>query len=70
MDYRDAFKKCSRCGGCLAHCPLYLATNREQYVARGKVELMENVALGNLKWNDRLAQIFSTCLLCGSCTEN
>lgn len=70
MDYSEVFKKCSRCGGCLAYCPLYLATNREQFVARGKVELMENVTLGNLNWNDRLADIFSTCLLCGTCTDN
>ncbi|MDN5323819.1 MAG: glycolate oxidase iron-sulfur subunit [Clostridia bacterium] len=69
-NYQEIFKKCSRCGGCQAHCPLYAETGREPYVARGKIELMENLEANNLEWNDKLAQIFSTCLLCGSCSEN
>lgn len=68
--YEEALKKCSRCGGCQAHCPLYSETGREPFVARGKIELLENIAAGNLQWNDKLAEIFSTCLLCGSCTDN
>ncbi|ATW27920.1 (Fe-S)-binding protein [Candidatus Formimonas warabiya] len=68
--YLDNLKKCSRCGGCQAHCPLFSATGREPYVARGKVELLDHVRSGNLQWNDKLAEIFSTCLLCGSCAEN
>jgi glycolate oxidase iron-sulfur subunit len=68
--YREMLNKCSRCGGCQAHCPLYTETGREPYVARGKVELIENLQGGNLEWNARLAEIFSTCLLCGSCSEN
>jgi len=69
-DYKEILKKCSRCGGCQAHCPLYYATGRESFVARGKIELVENLQSGNLEWNDSLAEIFSTCLLCGSCAEN
>lgn len=68
--YLADLKKCSRCGGCQAHCPLFLETGREPFVARGKVELLENVQAGNLAWNDKLAELFSTCLLCGSCGEN
>ncbi|KJS20121.1 MAG: hypothetical protein VR72_15815 [Clostridiaceae bacterium BRH_c20a] len=67
---KDILNKCSRCGGCQAHCPLYSETGRESFVARGKIELLENLQSGNLDWNDSLAEIFSTCLLCGSCTEN
>ncbi|MEL7566827.1 MAG: (Fe-S)-binding protein [Dehalobacterium sp.] len=62
--------KCSRCGGCQAYCPLYYETGREDFVARGKIELLDNVQTGKLDWNDKLAEIFSTCLLCGACTEN
>ncbi|MFZ7103045.1 MAG: (Fe-S)-binding protein [Peptococcaceae bacterium] len=68
--YQEILKKCSRCGGCQAHCPLFAETGREPYVARGKVELIENLQAGKLEWNDRLAEIFSTCLLCGSCSAN
>ncbi|KJS19569.1 MAG: hypothetical protein VR72_18115 [Clostridiaceae bacterium BRH_c20a] len=68
--YQDILKKCSRCGGCQAHCPLFAETGREPYVARGKIELIENLQASNIQWNDRLAEIFSTCLLCGSCSEN
>jgi len=69
-NYLDDLKKCSRCGGCQAHCPLFLETGREAMVARGKIELIENLAAGKLQWNDKLAELFSTCLLCGSCTAN
>ncbi|ATW23487.1 (Fe-S)-binding protein [Candidatus Formimonas warabiya] len=69
-NYAEILNKCSRCGGCQAHCPLYTETGREPFVARGKIELLENLQSGNLEWNDTLAEIFSTCLLCGSCTEN
>ncbi|SFG12683.1 glycolate oxidase iron-sulfur subunit [Desulfotomaculum arcticum] len=68
--YLQMIGKCSRCGGCQAHCPLYLETGREPFVARGKIELLDNLAAGKLVWNDKLAEVFSTCLLCGSCTEN
>jgi len=69
-NYLDELSKCSRCGGCQAHCPLYYETRREPYVTRGKIELLENLNTGKLTWNDKMAEIFSTCLLCGSCTEN
>jgi len=62
--------RCSRCGSCQAHCPLYLATGVEPLVARGKVELLEHLIEGRLEWNDKLAEVFSTCLLCGNCGDN
>ncbi|MDA8228167.1 MAG: (Fe-S)-binding protein [Desulfitobacterium hafniense] len=68
--YFKDLNKCSRCGGCQAHCPLFYETSMESYVARGKVELLENLRSGKIIWNDRLVDIFSTCLLCGACTEN
>jgi glycolate oxidase iron-sulfur subunit len=68
-DY-EGLNKCSRCGGCQAHCPIFAATGMEPYVARGKVELLENFQLDELKWNDKLADIFSMCLLCGACADN
>lgn len=69
-NYLKDIDKCSRCGSCQAHCPLFSELGREPYVARGKVELLDNLRSDKLVWNDKLADIFSTCLLCGSCTEN
>lgn len=68
--YFKDLDKCSRCGGCQAHCPLFYETGKEPYVARGKIELLENLRSGKISWNDKLANIFSTCLLCGACAEN
>ncbi|MEW6624649.1 MAG: (Fe-S)-binding protein [Bacillota bacterium] len=69
-NYFDSLNKCSRCGGCQAYCPIYYETSREPFVARGKIELLENLQSGKVVWNNKLSEIFSTCLLCGACTEN
>lgn len=66
----EMLSRCSRCGACQANCPLYTATGREQFVARGKIELLEMLEEGKIEWNDKLGEIFSTCLLCGRCGEN
>lgn len=63
-------ERCSRCGTCQAYCPLYQETGKETLVARGKVELLDLVENNKLVWNDKLAEIFSTCLLCGNCGDN
>lgn len=55
---------------CQAYCPLYQETGKETMVARGKIELLDLVANNKLVWNDKLAEIFSTCLLCGNCSAN
>ena len=64
---QEEFKKCSRCGTCMAHCPLYEATGMEAYVCRGKLELLAKLEKGEIQWTDKLADIFSHCLLCGGC---
>ncbi|MBZ4654873.1 MAG: glcF [Peptococcaceae bacterium] len=69
-NYFESLDKCSRCGGCQAHCPIFYETGKEPFVARGKIELLENLRSGKINWNDKLADIFSMCLLCGACTEN
>jgi glycolate oxidase iron-sulfur subunit len=69
-NYYDDLNKCSRCGECQAHCPIFTETGMEPYVARGKVELLENLQYDRIKWNAKLADIFSMCLLCGACSDN
>lgn len=69
-DYLKDLDKCSRCGNCQAYCPLFYEIGREPFVARGKVELLDNLRSGKIVWTDNLSEIFSTCLLCGVCAEN
>jgi len=69
-NYLTSLDKCSRCGGCQAHCPIFYETVQEPFVARGKIELWDNLRQGKVVWTDKLADIFSMCLMCGACTEN
>lgn len=69
-ELKQMLNRCSRCGACQAYCPLYLETGREPFVARGKMELLELLEENKLAWNDKMAEIFSTCLLCGNCGDN
>ncbi len=68
--YLETMMKCSRCGACQAKCPVYAELKMEPYVCRGKLELLDSLKEGKVKWNDRMADIFSTCLLCGACANN
>ncbi|MEW6624425.1 MAG: (Fe-S)-binding protein [Bacillota bacterium] len=70
LELKKMLNRCSRCGTCQAYCPLYNETRREPFVARGKIELLELLNQGKIQWNDKSAEIFSTCLLCGNCSEN
>jgi len=38
-------KRCVRCGRCLAACPFYLETRREEYSPRGRVVLTEKTGM-------------------------
>ncbi|MEG1500758.1 MAG: (Fe-S)-binding protein [Clostridiales bacterium] len=67
--YLDSVDKCSRCGACMAVCPVFEELGREAFVCRGKVELLDNLRSGNLQWNGKMADIFNTCLLCGACAQ-
>lgn len=64
----EEMNHCSRCGTCLAHCPVYREILEEQYVGRSKVFLFRALWEGKLDTTGRLGQIFDLCLLCRSCT--
>lgn len=72
-------KKCVKCGACMAVCPIYRQTGREEMVARGKLNLIERLNVENFKDKnfqnkDRLPpgwiEAVDNCLLCCSCEEN
>lgn len=60
-------KKCSKCGTCRAHCPVFEAMETEPFVARGKVQMAGAMIDGKLEMTPKLATLFSHCLLCKSC---
>ncbi len=73
-DWRNELKKCVKCGACMAVCPIYRQTGREEMVARGKLSLIERIAARNEGEAEELPagwlEAIDHCLLCGSCEEN
>ena len=67
--WQQELKKCVKCGACMAVCPIYRQTGREEMVARGKLNLIER-----LNDEDQLPpgwiEAIDYCLLCGACEEN
>jgi len=58
---------CVKCGTCTTVCPVYQITGREMFTARGRHQLLDNLAR-----SERTAvfeEIFSKCLLCGACRD-
>ncbi len=67
--WQQELKKCVKCGACMAVCPIYRQTGREEMVARGKLNLIERLNDKNELppgWIDAI----DNCLLCCSCEEN
>jgi len=64
----DELFNCSRCGNCLAVCPIYQQTLDESVTPRGKLSLLEAVDKGVLSYTDRLSGKIYTCTLCNYCT--
>jgi len=68
--YRDLILQCSRCGFCQAVCPIYGATLRPSYNARGKMLLLKEVMDGKIPLNDELIETLFQCTTCASCEKN
>ena len=69
---------CSRCGICRAKytetvryvCPVREHTGGfEHYFGRGRVQIARGIIEEELTYSDALAEVASTCLLCGNCRE-
>lgn len=59
---------CARCGACTAVCPVFRATGRETYTARGKLHLLQRLdAQGDTA---AMAAVLAHCLLCGACGQH
>lgn len=68
--FRDQVLQCSRCGFCQSVCPVFGATLRPAYNARGKMLLLKEVMDGTLDLNDELIETLFQCTTCGACAEN
>jgi len=62
--------RCVRCGACMAVCPVYLASQREGSVARGKLMTIQAHRDKELGLTRRYRELITSCLLCGSCTQS
>ncbi len=68
-EVKEELKKCVKCGACMAVCPIYRQTGREDMVARGKLNLIEIVE-NNQDLPATWLEAVDNCLLCCSCEEN
>jgi len=68
--FRDQIGRCSRCGFCQAHCPVFGASLRPAVNARGKMLLLKEVLEGKLELSRELAESIFQCTTCASCSTN
>jgi len=68
--FREQVLQCSRCGFCQAVCPVYGATLRPSYNARGKMLILKEVMEGKIPLNDELVETLFQCTTCASCYHN
>ncbi len=63
-------EKCSRCGACVSHCPVFREVLQETYSSRGKVEVAKAVLEGTIPFSSYTEDLFGKCLLCLTCKMN
>jgi len=69
--YKDRAFKCTRCGFCQYHCPVYTVTGLEPLVARGRLEMVKAGFDGRMAgFSEHLMKRMNQCLLCGNCAQN
>ena len=68
--FRNQILQCSRCGFCQAVCPVFKATLRPSYNARGKMLILQEVMNRRIELNDELIETLFQCTTCASCVES
>ena len=65
----DDLFACSRCGNCLAICPIYKQTLDEGVSPRGKLSLIEAISNDKINFTEKLSDKIYTCTMCNYCTS-
>jgi glycolate oxidase iron-sulfur subunit len=68
--FRAELDKCTKCGFCMAACPVYREEHTESSVARGKIMLIRALVEGELAANEAMAGQLNRCTLCSTCAAN
>jgi glycolate oxidase iron-sulfur subunit len=68
--FQEALESCTKCGFCMAGCPVYREEKKESSVARGKIMLIRSLLSGELKVTDEMAEQLNRCTLCMACAQN
>jgi Fe-S oxidoreductase len=68
--FREQVLRCSSCGFCQAHCPVFGLTLRPAYNARGKMLILKEVMDGSIPLNDELIETLFQCTTCANCSTN
>lgn len=58
---------CMKCGNCRENCPVFLETDDETIVARGKLRLIRAVIEGQLPITEKFRDKIQLCLNCDAC---
>lgn len=69
-DWEGEAIRCIKCGACQVVCPVFLETQNESFLARGKVMLMRSHIKGEIGLTEGFAERMDTCLLCKRCVVN
>ncbi|MEW6669580.1 MAG: FAD-binding and (Fe-S)-binding domain-containing protein [Thermodesulfobacteriota bacterium] len=64
----DAFA-CAGCGFCRRQCPQFGAIGWESASPRGKFHFLHEYLKGNVKLDERMADMFFTCTTCQQCNQ-
>ncbi len=62
-------QNCNRCGVCLSVCPTYQAQGTEDASPRARIQLIDFFADHKVGSSEKLQEIISKCLMCGSCAN-
>jgi Fe-S oxidoreductase len=57
----------TRCGFCVADCPIYRIKGLEAYSSRGKMMIARGLLEGIIEPSDEVEELLEDCLLCGYC---
>lgn len=61
--------KCAKCGKCRSVCPVFFETKAEGMVARGRVNLAEEILAGHISDTAKARRYLYGCLKCLRCAE-